>query len=198
MTRPGWFARLKCPVALPFALPFALTCALASATAAAATLPADTVYRNGYIYTVDAKDSVQQALAVRGGRIVYVGNDAGAAKLQGQNTTVIDLGGKMLMPGLIDGHMHPQSGGSRLLNCSLDYAPLTVPQFQQRIQACIDQDVRLGKADPKRWLVVVNWFQQGMLPDGVTTTAATLDALKTDRPILVLSLIHISEPTRPY
>lgn len=187
MTRPGWFARLKCPVALPFALPFALTCALASATAAAATLPADTVYRNGYIYTVDAKDSVQQALAVRGGRIVYVGNDAGAAKLQGQNTTVIDLGGKMLMPGLIDGHMHPQSGGSRLLNCSLDYAPLTVPQFQQRIQACIDQDVRLGRADPKRWLVVVNWFQQGMLPDGVTTSAATLDALKTDRPILVRS-----------
>jgi len=173
MTRSGLFALL----AFTFA----------AAHAASANAPADTVYRNGYIYTVDAKDSVQQALAVRGGRIVYVGNDAGAAKLQGQNTTVIDLGGKMLMPGLIDGHMHPQSGGSRLLNCSLDYAPLTVPQFQQRLQACIDSADRLGTADPKRWLVVVNWFQQGMLPDGVATTAATLDALQTDRPILVRS-----------
>ena len=90
----------------------------------------------------------------------------------------------MLMPGLIDGHMHPQSGGSRLLNCSLDYAPLTVPQFQVRIQACLDNS---KKQDPERWLVVVSWFQQGMQPDGVATTAATLDALKTSRPVIVRS-----------
>ncbi|MET0266698.1 MAG: amidohydrolase [Duganella sp.] len=154
---------------------------------AATTAPADTIYRNGYVYTVDAKDSVQQALAVRGGRIVYVGSDAGAQAFAGKRTTVIDLHGKMLMPGLVDAHMHPQSGGSRLLNCSLDYAALTVAQFQQRIQACIDQDARDGKGDSQRWLVVVNWFQQGMLPDGVATRAATLDALKTDRPILVRS-----------
>lgn len=154
---------------------------------AAAPAPADTVYRNGYVYTVDASDSVQQALAVRGGRIVYVGSDAGAKAHTGKRTTVVDLQGKMLMPGLVDAHMHPQSGGSRLLNCSLDYLPLTVPQFQQRIQACLDDDQRLGKGDPKRWLVVVNWFQQGMLPDGVATSAATLDALRTERPILVRS-----------
>ncbi|MET0322516.1 MAG: amidohydrolase [Duganella sp.] len=170
MTRPGLFALL----------------AMTFATAHAAP-PADTVYRNGYIYTVDARDSVQQALAVRGGRIVYVGDDAGVAAFTGKRTEVIDLAGKMMMPGLVDGHMHPQSGGSRLLNCSLDYAALTVPQFQARIQSCIDHDAAAGKADPKRWLVVVNWFQQGMLPDGVATSAATLDALHTDRPILVRS-----------
>ena len=54
----------------------ALTSLLLAAAAHAA--PADTVYRNGYIYTVDAQDSVQQALAVRAGRIVYVGDNAGA------------------------------------------------------------------------------------------------------------------------
>jgi predicted amidohydrolase YtcJ len=155
-----------------------------AAAAAHGAPPADTIYRNGYVYTVDAGDRVQQALAVRKGRIVYVGDDTGAAKLTGKATKVIDLQGRMLMPGLIDGHMHPQSGGSRLLNCSLDYQNLTVPQFQSRIQACIDKDKKSG-AD--RWLVVVNWFQQGMLPDGVATTAATLDALKTDRPIIVRS-----------
>jgi predicted amidohydrolase YtcJ len=161
----------------------ALTMTLA-ASAHGAPAPADTIYRNGYVYTVDARDSVRQALAVRKGRIVYVGDNAGVAALAGKATRVIDLQGRMLMPGLIDGHMHPQSGGSRLLNCSLDYQNLTVPQFQSRIQACIDKDKKSG-AD--RWLVVVNWFQQGMLPDGVETTAATLDALQTDRPIIVRS-----------
>ncbi|MYN16351.1 amidohydrolase family protein [Rugamonas sp. FT107W] len=161
----------------------ALTLALA-ASAQGAEAPADTVYRNGYIYTVDAKDSVRQALAVRAGRIVYVGDNAGAKPLTGRKTKIIDLHGRMLMPGLIDGHMHPQSGGSRLLNCSLDYEALTVAQFQSRIQACLDKD---KKSDANRWLVVVNWFQQGMLPDGVETTAATLDALKTERPVIVRS-----------
>lgn len=155
-----------------------------SSSVQAAPAPADTIYHNGYVYTVDAKDSVQQALAVRAGRIVYVGDDAGAQALAGKKTRVIDLQGRMLMPGLIDGHMHPQSGGSRLLNCSLDYENLTVPQFQARIQSCLDKD---KKSDSKRWLVVVNWFQQGMQPEGIETSAATLDALKTERPIIVRS-----------
>ena len=154
------------------------------AGAYAAAPPADMVYRNGYVYTVDEEDRVRQALAVRAGRIVYVGDNAGARKLIGKATKVVDLHGRMLMPGLIDGHMHPQSGGSRLLNCSLNYEPLTVPQFQARIQACLDQDKRKAL---DRWLVVVNWFQQGMQPDGVETTAATLDALNTTRPVIVRS-----------
>ena len=157
---------------------FALVCS------AAAAAPADLVYRNGLVYTVDRQDSVQQALAVRGGRIVYVGANAGASRLAGRRTRVIDLHGRMLMPGLVDAHMHPQSGGSRLLNCSLDYQRLTVPQFQARIQACLDRD---HNQDPQRWLVVVNWFQQGMQPEGVATSAATLVALDTARPILVRS-----------
>jgi predicted amidohydrolase YtcJ len=157
---------------------FALVCS------GAAAAPADLVYRNGIVYTVDRQDSVQQALAVRGGRIVYVGANAGALRLAGKPTRVIDLHGRMLMPGLVDAHMHPQSGGSRLLNCSLDYRSLTVPQFQARIKACLDRD---RNQDPQRWLVVVNWFQQGMQPEGVATTAATLDALDTARPILVRS-----------
>jgi len=163
---------------------FSLFCSAVCGQAWSAPAAADTVYQNGYVYTVDKQDSVQQALAVRAGHIVYVGGNAGALKLAGKGTRVIDLHGRMLMPGLIDGHMHPQSGGSRLLNCSLDYEPLTVPQFQARIQACIDKD---GVRDPQRWLVVVNWFQQGMRPDGVAMSAATLDALRTDRPIIVRS-----------
>ena len=162
----------------------ALTGAAAQASAVAAGPPADLVYRNGFVYTVDANDGVHQAMAVRGGRIVYVGDDAGATALAGKRTRVVDLQGRMLMPGLIDAHMHPQSGGTRLLSRSLDYQRLTVPEFQARIQACLDRD---KAKDPGRWLVVVNWFQQGMQPDGVATSTATLDGLKTARPILVRS-----------
>jgi len=157
-----------------------MTCTLAGAASAAEGAPADTIYRNGYVYTVDAKDSVQQALALRAGRIVYVGDDRGALALQGKRTKVVDLHGRMLMPGLIDAHMHPLSGGKRLLHCNLNYEPLTVPQFQARIQACANKD-----KDPNTWLFVVNWFQQSMLPAGVETTRATLDALRTERPVAV-------------
>jgi predicted amidohydrolase YtcJ len=73
--------------------------------------PADTVLNHGYVYTVDAKDSVHQAVAVREGRIVYVGSDDGAAEYIGGNTQVVDLGGRMLMPGFVDGHLHPMAGG---------------------------------------------------------------------------------------
>jgi len=165
----------------------ALACALlvpACAAARASAPAADLAYRNGYVYTVDARGSVRQALAVRAGKIVYVGTNAGARRLVGKRTRVIDLRGRMLMPGLVDAHMHPQSGGSRLLNCSLDYARLTVPQFQARIQACLDRD---GDRQPDRPLLVVNWFQQGMQPEGLETRAATLDGLATRRPVIVRS-----------
>jgi predicted amidohydrolase YtcJ len=155
----------------------------AALSAAPAATTADTVYRNGYVYTIDAQNSVHQALAVRAGRIAYVGDEHGVQAHVGNRTRVIDLQGRMLMPGLVDAHMHPQSGGSRLLNCSLDYASLTVAQFQARIQACLDKEAD----DPKRWLVVVNWFQQGMQPENADVTRATLDALKTSRPVVVRS-----------
>ena len=90
----------------------------------------------------------------------------------------------MLMPGLVDGHMHPLQGGSPLLKCNLNYEQLGVAELQARIQACLDKTRPL---EPDTWLEVVNWFQEGMVPAGVATNRATLDALKTKRPILVES-----------
>jgi hypothetical protein len=151
---------------------------------AAAAAPADLAYRNGYVYTVDANDSVQEALAIRRGRIVYVGNDAGINVYIGARTRVVDLGGRMLMPGLVDGHMHPAIGGASLLKCNLQYERLSIEQMQVRIQACLDQT---RDREPDGWLEVVNWLQEAMLPAGTVTTHAVLDALKTGRPIYVRS-----------
>lgn len=171
-----------------FAIPLAALALLAGARAPAApaadAAPADAVYLHGFVYTVDARDSVQQALAVRGGRIAYVGSDAGAAALIGAHTRRVDLHGRMVMPGLVDGHMHPLEGGAGLLKCSLNYVQLDVAQMQTEIQKCLD---RTQDREPDGWLEVVNWFQEGMIPAGVKTTRATLDALHTKRPIIVIS-----------
>jgi predicted amidohydrolase YtcJ len=162
----------------------ALLLPAASAVQAAATQAADAVYRHGAVYTVDARDSRQQSLAIGNGRIVYVGADAGIGAFIGPQTKIIDLRGKMLMPGLVDGHQHPLQGGAALLKCNMNYEQLQVAEMQARIQACLDQT---RAREPDAWLEVVNWFQEGMLPAGVVTNRAVLDALKTQRPIFVMS-----------
>ena len=146
--------------------------------------PADRVYRDGVIFTADAKNTTAEALAIRDGRIVYVGTNQGVASFVGPSTASVDLKGRFLMPGLVDGHMHPLEAGLQLLKCSLNYESLTVVEMQQRIQACLD---RAPVSDANAWLEVVSWFQESMRPAGVKTTRATLDALKTTRPILAVS-----------
>src|SRR5581483_4082742 len=145
---------------------------------------ADHVYRNGVIFTAEAGDSLAQAVAIRGGRIVYVGSNEGVAPFVGPATKVTDLQGRFLMPGLIDGHMHPLEAGLKLQKCSLNYESLTVEELQKRVQACLDQT---RNQEPDGWLEVVSWFQESMRPAGVKTSRATLDVLKTSRPILVRS-----------
>lgn len=158
--------------------------AAAVAAAAPASRPADVVYRNGIIYTVDAQDSVQQALAIRAGRIVYVGTDSGVVSFIDGKTRVVDLKARFAMPGLVDGHMHPLEGGASLRKCNLNYEQLTVDQLQAKIQTCLDST---RAQEPDGWLQVVSWFQEGMVPAGVAVNRATLDVLKTKRPILVAS-----------
>lgn len=145
---------------------------------------ADMVMRNGYVYTVDGKNSVQQAIAVTGGKIVYVGSDDGVAPYIGKQTQLIDLAGRMLMPGFIDGHMHPGDGGRAMTLCDLKYQTMTRKVFQDTIQACLDADKDKG---PDVWLEVGSWDRMGM--DGLDgdPDKSTLDALKTQRPIQVRS-----------
>jgi predicted amidohydrolase YtcJ len=157
---------------------------LAAPAVAGPEVPADAVYRHGRIYTANARDEIVESLAIRAGRIVYVGSDAGVARYVGAATRSVDLGGRSVMPGLVDGHMHPLEGGIALLKCNLNYDALTVPEFQARIQACLDAT---RPQEPDGWLEIVAWFQQSMQPAGVATSRATLDALKTSRPVIVRS-----------
>jgi predicted amidohydrolase YtcJ len=145
---------------------------------------ADMVMRNGYVYTVDGKDSVQQAVAVKDGKILYVGSDEGAASYIGSQTQVVDLAGRMLMPGFIDAHMHPGDGGRAMTLCDLKYQTMNRKMFQETIQACLDADKDKGD---DVWLEVGSWDRMGMAGLDGDADKSTLDALKTRRPIQVRS-----------
>jgi len=146
--------------------------------------PADTVLRNGQVVTIDAQDSTQQATAVRDGKIVYVGSDAGVAAWIGSNTKVIDLAGRMLMPGFVDAHLHSLAGGRALLLCDLAYAPLSRTQLAGQLQACLDAT---KDKEPDAWLEAVNWDRQATSSIDGDPDKALLDALSTRRPIAVTS-----------
>ena len=80
---------------------------------------ADVVLRNGKIYTADPARSIQQSIAFTGNTIVAVGDDKDVTPLIGSGTKVIDLGGKLVLPGLIDTHIHPIIGAINGAKCSL-------------------------------------------------------------------------------
>lgn len=176
MTR-GWWGK-----ALLAALGVA---AVAAGCSGDADVPvAEVVLRGGKVVTMDDRRSVAQAVAVREGRIAFVGSDDDVRRYIGADTRVIDLGGRMLMPGFIDAHLHSLAGGRALLLCDLAYAPLTRSQLQQRIQACLDAT---RNKEPDTWLEAVNWDRQSTASLDADPTRDLLDALVTERPIAVTS-----------
>ena len=81
---------------------------------------ADLVLTNGRIYTVDAERSWAEAVAITGDEIVFVGSAAEAEPYVGNTSTVVDLGGKMVLPGFQDSHIHPIYAGIEYGTCNLN------------------------------------------------------------------------------
>lgn len=96
-----------------------LTLLFLSACGETQTDGVDTVFINGGVYTVDKNRSWSEAVAVADGEIVFVGADEDARAFIGTQTNVIDLHGKMLMPGFHDGHAHIRYGGTASWGCDL-------------------------------------------------------------------------------
>ena len=80
---------------------------------------ADLVFVDGPVYTVDAARTWARGVAVRDGRIVAVGADDAVRPLVGPSTEIVDLRGRMLLPGFQDAHVHPVFGGLDRLQCDL-------------------------------------------------------------------------------
>ncbi len=136
---------------------------------------AETVFRNGAVYTVDAARSWAESVAVRGGRIVYVGSDAGVTSWIGPATRSIDLQGKMLLPGFHDSHVHLIGGGIELGECDIN-GLTTVDQILEAVK-------RYADLYPDR-----KWIKGGGWPLTVeegNPHKSLLDKVVPDRPIML-------------
>lgn len=145
---------------------------------------ADVIYYNGYIYTADAQNRVVNAIAIANGKVLACGSVEELKQHAHPHTEQIDLQGKMMMPGIIDGHMHPFWGGEQLSGCHLNYESLTIEQILERVQQHLDKDILKGEND---WLKVTALLRQGMLPAGVDMYRSDMDRLNTKRPVILFS-----------
>ena len=135
--------------------------------------PADLVLRHGPIYAMDASRSWAGAVAVRNGRIVYVGPDTLPPGTMGPHTEVVNLAGKMLLPAFQDGHVHLIDGGVELGDCNLTDAG-NAEEVKAEVCAC-------AKAHPGLpWIRGSNW-ELPYFPDG-NPRKELLDSLVPDRP----------------
>jgi predicted amidohydrolase YtcJ len=136
--------------------------------------PADLVFRNGAVYTVDAARSWAQAVAVSSGRIVFVGLDSAAAPWIGAKTRVVDLSGKMLLPAFHDSHVHPISGGINALEVDL-HGVETPEEVLSRIKRYASDHPEAG------WIRGGGW-ELPTFPNA-NPSKALLDRIVPDRPV---------------
>ena len=126
---------------LPLAVAMALISFKSFVNKPAAADVADAIFINGKIITVDSANSIQQAVAVKDGKILAVGSTADITKLKSASTMVTDLGGKTMIPGIVDGHSHFMSGMSRSQSVDLSPPPVgnvkSIPDIIAAIKAFI-------------------------------------------------------------
>jgi len=141
---------------------------------------ADLVLRNGVVYTVNDRQPWAQAIAVRGDKIAFVGSNTQVDAFAGSNTRIVDLQGKMLLPGIIDSHIHTAKGeffNRRLCNVR----SYTVEEGYSKLAQCAKT------APPGDWVVGFGWYATDD-PKLDDVTLARLDAIVPTRKLAVIAL----------
>ena len=158
-------------------LPFALsTSCLTQTVSVQPATKADLVLINGTILTVDAKDSIAEALAISAGKIIAVGLKQQVLALTDAHTQVLDLHGRTATPGLIDTHGHYQDGGvDELYNIELTDAK-SVAEIVRRVQA------RVATTKPGEWVLGSGW-DEGKLAEDRYVYASDLDKVSPNNPV---------------
>jgi predicted amidohydrolase YtcJ len=150
----------------------------AFARAAAAQAP-DTALVNGKIVTLDERSSVAEAVAVADGRIVAVGSSAGIRGLAGPATRVVDLGGRTVIPGLIDSHMHA-------IRAALFFATEVNWTGARSISEAMDRIAAAARAArPGQWIIVAGGWTEQQFAEKRRPTPAELTAAAPGRPVYV-------------
>jgi len=154
------------------ALALAFAVAPLAGQTAAPQAPADLIVTNARIYTVDDSRPVVEALAVRGGRVAFVGDARGALSLKGPQTRVLDLGGRTVIPGMVDAHGHMSGLGTALAIVDLTGAS-SYDEIIARVAA------KAKTVAPGVWVTGRGWDQNRWadtrFPSHVQLTAAIPD-----------------------
>lgn len=153
--------------------------ALLAASLTAQAQPADLVVTHAKIATLDARAATAQALAVRDGRIVAVGSTAQMRALAGPATRTVDAGGRTLIPGLIDSHMHA-------VRAALSYSTEvnwigagTIAEAMARLHTAAE------RARPGGWLIVAGGWTEQQFAERRRPTVAELQEAAPDNPVYV-------------
>lgn len=136
---------------------------------------ADLILRHGVFYPVQPSGRIEGSLAVRGGRIVYLGPDAGADKLRGPKTRVIDLAGRAVTPGLIDAHSHLVGLGQALQEVDLT-GTATYEEIVRKVREAA------SKVPAGTWVRGRGWDQNDW-PEKQFPTHEALSAAVPDHPV---------------
>src|SRR5437867_8055284 len=140
---------------------------------------ADSVLLNGKVLTVDPQFSIQEAIAIRDGRISAVGKTADLGKLAGPRTAVIELQRRTVIPGLIDSHMH---GIRAALNFSTEVNWIGAPSLDDALGK-IRQAARTIK--PGAWLIVAGGWNVQQFKGKRVPTQTELIAAAPNNPVYV-------------
>lgn len=144
--------------------------------------PADVILHNGRIATQDFERSFAQAVAVRGGRFAKVGRNGDVLPLRGAQTQVIDLGGRVVIPGLNDSHTHMIRGG---LSYNLELRWDGVPSLADGLRLLRAQARR---TPPPHWVRVVGGWSEFQFAERRMPTLEEINAAAPDTPVFVLHL----------
>jgi predicted amidohydrolase YtcJ len=157
--------------------PLFLLAALAAAAAGPSLAEdgADLLLQHGVFYPVQPPGRVEGSLAVRGGRIVYLGPDAGAGPFRGPRTRVVDLAGRTVTPGLIDAHSHFLGLGRALAEVDLTAAP-SYDEVIRRVRAAA------ARVPPGTWVFGRGW-DQNLWPGQQFPTHGALSAAVPGHPV---------------
>ncbi|MFB0567143.1 MAG: amidohydrolase, partial [Candidatus Bathyarchaeia archaeon] len=142
-------------------------------------LAADLVLLNGKVVTVDPKDTIAEAVAVKGGRIIKVGTSEEVKALVGEETRVIDLEGKTLVPGFIETHCHPALGGTGIFEVDCRSPPIkSIKEILEKIRE------KTEKTPKGEWVRARN-YNENKLIERRHITRWELDQVAPDNPVFI-------------
>ncbi|HYK78823.1 MAG TPA: amidohydrolase [Micropepsaceae bacterium] len=154
-------------------------------TAGNAQVPAaDTILVNGKIVILDGASSVAQAIAIRDGKILATGSDADIRKRADSRTHIVDVGGRTVIPGLMDSHIHALRAG---LTFSTELSWAGVPSLAKGLEL-IREAART--MPPGAWIKIGGGWTELQFPEKRGPTVAELTAAAPDRPVYVQRLYN--------